>query len=132
MLIDQINFEIDWAQQDRTVKQEIPHHWLIHDQMKYNRKNNNIPELELDHWNGNQFRHKSCLMMSVQVFLLDDILQVSELVHSAGVGAEPLLEEAAGGTPLVELEEIHGTPLVWSPTDELVNDLSDELVVVSA
>ena len=72
------------------------------------------------------------LVMLVKVLLLDHILQVSELVHGAGVGAEPLLKEAAGGPPLVELEEIHGTPLVWSPTDELVDNFSDQLVVLSA
>ena len=70
--------------------------------------------------------------MLVKVLLLDHILQVGKLVHSTGVGAEPLLKEAAGGPPLVKLEEIHGAPLVWSPTGELVNDFSDELVVLSA
>ena len=70
--------------------------------------------------------------MLVKVLLLDDSLQVSKLVHSAGVCSEPLLEEAAGGPPLIELEEIHSTPFVWSPTGELVNNFPNELSALSA
>ena len=78
------------------------------------------------------YQDPDILVILAKVLLLDHIFQVRKLVHGAGVSSEPLLKEAAGVPPLIELEEIHSTPLVWGPTGELVDNFSDELVVLSA
>ena len=57
---------------------------------------------------------------------LDGLLEVYELLHSALVCTEPLLEELAGITSLIKLEKIDCTALVWGETSNLVDDLTDE------
>lgn len=71
-------------------------------------------------------------MAVVEVLFLDHVLKVGELVHSASVGAEALLKEAAGSAALVELQEIHGAALVWGPAGNLVDDFLDKLDPLSA
>ena len=68
----------------------------------------------------------------MKVLLLDHVFEVSKLVHGTSVCSEALLEEATGGTALIELEKIHGAPLVRSPTSNLVDDFADQLDPLAA
>ena len=67
----------------------------------------------------------------MKVFFLDHVLEVRELLHRAGVGAKPLLEEASRCAPLVQLQKVHRTPLVRSPASNFVNNLTNKLHALS-